>query len=71
VTGTPELRLGIAEALPDGYLNRVRSSRRQERQCRRNVKNTWLLSGLKPDVKTIGDFRLNNRSVGLCVRLWH
>jgi transposase len=45
-----------------GYLNRVRSSRRLERECRCNVEVMWLLRGLKPDFKTIADFRRDNRS---------
>jgi transposase len=43
-----------------GYLNRVRSSRRLERECRCNVEVFWLLRGLKPDFKTIADFRRDN-----------
>jgi transposase len=45
-----------------GYLNKVRSSRRLERECHRNVELMWLLRGLKPDFKTIADFRKNNRT---------
>jgi transposase len=45
-----------------GYLNRVRSSRRLERECRCNVEVMWLLQGLKPDFKTIADFRRDNRA---------
>jgi transposase len=45
-----------------GYLNRVRSSRRLERECRCNVEVMWLLRGLKPDFKTIADFRRDNRA---------
>jgi transposase len=37
-----------------GYLNRVRSSRRLEREAQRNIELIWLLRGLKPDFKTIG-----------------
>ena len=44
-----------------GYLNRVRSSRRLEREARRNIEMLWLLRGLKPDFKTIADFRRDNR----------
>lgn len=43
-----------------GYLNRVRSSRRLERECHRNVEVMWLLGRLAPDHKTIADFRRNN-----------
>lgn len=44
-----------------GYLNRVRSSRRLEAECHRNVEVIWLLRTLKPDFKTIADFRAGNR----------
>src|SRR2546421_7388886 len=44
-----------------GYLNRVRSSRRLEAECHRNIEIIWLLGGLKPDFKTIADFRSANR----------
>ena len=40
-----------------GYLNEVRSSRRLERECSRNVEVMWLLRRLAPDFKTIADFR--------------
>ena len=40
-----------------GYLNRVQSSRRLEREAGRNVEVMWLLSRLAPDHKTIADFR--------------
>ncbi len=45
-----------------GYLNRVRSSRRLEAECRRNIEVIWLLRTLKPDFKTIADFRRDNRA---------
>src|SRR6201989_42703 len=44
-----------------GYLNRVRSSRRLESETHRNVEVIWLLRHLKPDFKTIADFRRDNR----------
>jgi transposase len=44
-----------------GYLNRVRSSRRLEAEANRNIEVIWLLGGLKPDFKTIADFRSANR----------
>jgi len=44
-----------------GYLNRVRSSRRLEAQATRNLELIWLLRGLRPDYKTIADFRRDNR----------
>jgi transposase len=45
-----------------GYLNRVRSSRRLEREAHRNVEVIWLLGSLRPDFKTIADFRRDNRA---------
>jgi len=45
-----------------GYLNRVRSSRRLEVECGRNLEVIWLLRHLKPDFKTIADFRRDNRA---------
>jgi transposase len=44
-----------------GYLNRVRSSRRLEAEAMRNLELIWLLRGLRPDYKTIADFRRDNR----------
>lgn len=43
-----------------GYLNQVRSSRRLERECARNVEVMWLLNRLAPDHKTIAEFRRLN-----------
>jgi transposase len=43
-----------------GYLNRVQSSRRLEREAGRNVEVMWLTGRLAPDHKTIADFRKNN-----------
>src|ERR1700731_2295705 len=43
-----------------GYLNRVQSSRRIERECQRNVELVWLTGRLMPDFKTIADFRKDN-----------
>ncbi|MCA1775795.1 MAG: transposase, partial [Loktanella sp.] len=45
-----------------GYLNRVRSSRRLETETRRNIEVIWLLRRLRPDFKTIADFRRDNRT---------
>lgn len=45
-----------------GYLNRVRSSRRLEAECHRNIEVIWLLRHLKPDFRTIAAFRRINRS---------
>jgi transposase len=61
-----------------GYLNRIQSSRRLEREAQRNVELMWLTGRLAPDFKTIADFRKDNgmairavcaQFVGLCRRL--
>ncbi len=49
-----------------GYLNRVHSSRRLEREAQRNVELMWLTGRLAPDFKTIADFRKDN---GEAIRL--
>src|ERR1700728_1478448 len=43
-----------------GYLNRIQSSRRLEREAQRNVEVVWLTGRLMPDFKTIADFRKDN-----------
>ena len=43
-----------------GYLNQIRSRRKLERECHRNVEVMWLMKKLAPDHKTIADFRKNN-----------
>ena len=43
-----------------GYLNRIHSSRRLERECQRNVELMWLTGRLAPDFKTIANFRKDN-----------
>ncbi len=48
-----------------GYLNRVQSSRRLEREAARNVEVMWLTGRLVPDHKTIADFRKDN---GIAIR---
>src|SRR3954464_10446400 len=48
-----------------GYLNRIQSSRRLERECQRNVELMWLTGRLAPDFKTIADFR---RDSGAAIR---
>src|SRR5471030_541702 len=48
-----------------GYLNRVQSSRRLERECQRNVELMWLTGSLAPHFKTIAEFRRDN---GLAIR---
>jgi transposase len=51
-----------------GYLNRVRSSRRLEKETERNLELMWLMGKLKPDFKTIADFRRDNAKAlkGVC-----
>ncbi len=43
-----------------GYLNRTRSSRQLEKECKRNIELMWLMKGLVPDHNTISNFRKNN-----------
>src|SRR5712664_359220 len=43
-----------------GYLNRLQSSRRLEREAQRNLELMWLTGKLAPDFKTIADFRRDN-----------
>lgn len=43
-----------------GYLNRIRSSRALEKECKRNIELMWLLNSLAPDHNTIANFRKNN-----------
>lgn len=43
-----------------GYLNRVRSSRQLEKECKRNIEVMWLLKNLRPDHNTISNFRRDN-----------
>jgi len=61
-----------------GYLNRIQSSRRLERESYRNVELIWLTGRLMPSFKTIADFRKDNRKairrvctefVGVCREL--
>lgn len=40
-----------------GYLNKIRSSRKLEKECNRNIELQWLLQGLQPNYHTIADFR--------------
>jgi len=44
------------------YFNGIRSSRKIERECHRNIELMWLISDLRPDFKTIADFRKNNKA---------
>ena len=43
-----------------GYLNKIRSSRDLEKECKRNIEVMWLLKCLKPDHNTISNFRRDN-----------
>lgn len=43
-----------------GYLNQVRSTRRLEKECHRNVEVLWLMKRLAPDFKTLSNFRQQN-----------
>src|ERR1700746_2765060 len=62
VTGRPAYAPGdLLKLYIYGYLNRVRSSRRLEAETHRNIEVIWLLRHLKPDFKTIADFRRDNR----------
>jgi transposase len=78
-TGRPSYRPSVLLKLYIyGYLNRVQSSRRLEREAGRNVEVMWLTGRLAPDHKTIADFRKDNgpairkvcsRFVALCRQL--
>ena len=43
-----------------GYLNKIRSSRALEKECKRNIELIWLIKGLVPDHNTISNFRKDN-----------
>ena len=61
VTGRPSYHPSVLLKLYIyGYLNRVQSSRRLEREALRNVEVMWLVGRLAPDHKTIADFRKDN-----------
>src|SRR5215475_7035812 len=63
VTGRPAYAPGdLLKLYVYGYLNRVRSRRRLEAETHRNIEVIWLLPHLKPDFKTIADFRRDNRN---------
>jgi transposase len=77
VTGRPSYHPSVLLKLYIyGYLNRVQSSRRLEREAGRNVEVMWLLDRLAPDHKTIADFRRKwlGATQGMCaprfVELW-
>lgn len=66
---TPELRTGqppyrnqlLLKIFLYGYLERIRSSRKLEKECKRNTEMMWLTEDLYPDFKTIANFRKNNK----------
>ena len=63
VTGRPSYHpSALLKLYIYGYLNRVQSSRRLEREASRNLEVIWLLGRLVPDDKTIADFRKDNGS---------
>src|SRR5438046_9980456 len=60
-TGRPAYDPGdLLRLYLSGYLNRVRSSRMLERETKVNIEVMWLLGKLRPDFKTIADFRRDN-----------
>ena len=61
VTGRPAYHPAVLlKVYVYGYLNRLQSSRRLEREAQRNVELMWLTGRLAPDFKTIADFRKDN-----------
>jgi transposase len=52
---------GLLKLYLYGYLQQIRSSRRLESECRRNIELMWLLGRLAPDHKTIAEFRRMHR----------
>ena len=64
-TSTVHKREGRPPYAPDvllklylyGYLNKIRSSRKLEKECSRNIELQWLLQNLRPNYHTIADFR--------------
>lgn len=62
-TGRPAYKPGtMLKIYIYGYLNRIRSSRKLEAECVRNVEVMWLTGRIRPDFKTIADFRRDNRN---------
>jgi transposase len=60
-TGRPPYHPGdLLKLYLYGYLNQIRSSRRLERESKRNLELMWLINRLSPDFKTIADFRRTN-----------
>src|SRR3989440_836157 len=71
-TGRPSYHpSGLLKLYIYGYLNRVQSSRRLEREAGRNLEVMWLLGRLAPDHKTIADFRKDHGAAlrKVCARL--
>lgn len=61
VTGRPGYHPGLMLRIYlYGYLNQIQSSRRLERECGRNLELIWLTGRLRPDFKTMADFRKDN-----------
>ena len=61
VTGRPSYHPSVLlKIYVYGYLNRLQSSRRLERETQRNLELIWLTGRLMPDFKTIADFRKDN-----------
>src|SRR5450755_1400788 len=61
VTGRPAYHpASLLKIYLYGYLNRIQSSRRLERETQRNIELIWLTGRLMPDFKTIADFRKDN-----------
>ena len=70
VTGRPSYHPSVLlKIYIYGYLNRIQSSRRLERECQRNVELMWLTGRLAPDFKTIADFRRES-GVGIRSASW-
>ncbi|MDI3358094.1 IS1182 family transposase [Pseudomonas sp. UYIF39] len=68
-TGRPAYHPGVLlKIYIYGYLNRIQSSRRLERETERNVELMWLTGRLAPDFKTIANFRKDNSKAirGVC-----
>jgi transposase len=70
VTGRPGYHpASLLKIYVYGYLNRIQSSRRLERETQRNVEMMWLTGRLMPDFNTIADFRKDNsKAIGQVCR---
>ncbi|MBF2754200.1 MAG: IS1182 family transposase [Gammaproteobacteria bacterium AqS3] len=67
-TGRPPYHPGdLLKLYLYGYMYRIRSCRRLERECHKNIEVLWLLNRLAPDFKTIANFRVDNRKALLRV----